>query len=131
MPFYNIANVRAGETIKEFSFSVERTDEENVYKIKTCLYLLPHALSHPEDGRPEYVRFTRPHGNNTELPSHVLLQTHAAIAQIYHASGMVRQYDPLGIIIIKQIRWISGYYRVLCYRSRVQQSFLGVLYLLS
>lgn len=92
--------------VHEENLCLLNQDEENVYKIKTCLYLLPHALNHPEDGRLEYIHFTRPHGNNTELPSHVLLQTHAAIAQIYHAGGMVRQHDPLSIIIIKQIRRI-------------------------
>lgn len=41
------------------------------------------------------IRFTKPQDVDTELPSRVLLATHAAVAQILHASGMAEYVDKI------------------------------------
>lgn len=52
-------------------------------------------LYHPDHGRVQQVYFTKPFNNDTELPSRVLLETHAAIARIYHASGAVESIEEI------------------------------------
>lgn len=68
-------------------------DEEHLYKIKTYPNFPRAALRKRSHGRAEYVRFSKPRGNRTQLPSRILLETHAAIAQIYHASGRAETID--------------------------------------
>ncbi|GIJ99064.1 hypothetical protein Aspvir_001188 [Aspergillus viridinutans] len=72
------------------------TDRENTYKIKThsrfSSYLFQQMPPPNEDGD-RLVTFNQ-HANY-ELPSRVLLATHAAIAEILHASGQGEQIEEL------------------------------------
>ncbi|KAJ9220082.1 hypothetical protein DTO169C6_7628 [Paecilomyces variotii] len=77
----------------KLKLAFESTNEEHTYKIKTYPCFPRNALRKRSHGRAEYVRFSKPHGNRTQLPSRVLLETHAAIAQIYHASGRAEIID--------------------------------------
>ncbi|KAJ9209233.1 hypothetical protein DTO166G4_9177 [Paecilomyces variotii] len=77
----------------KLKLAFESTDEEHLYKIKTYPNFPRAALRKRSHGRAEYVRFSKPRGNRTQLPSRILLETHAAIAQIYHASGRAETID--------------------------------------
>ncbi|KAJ9268989.1 hypothetical protein DTO212C5_4995 [Paecilomyces variotii] len=79
----------------KLKLAFESTNEEHTYKIKTYPRFPRNALALRErdHSHAEYVRFSKPPGNRTQLPSRVLLETHAAIAQIYHASGRAETID--------------------------------------
>jgi len=71
----------------EFRFCFVATETPNCYKIKRYKVSLGLAAL-----LPEYVEFT-PHSGLHELPSPELLRLHAAVAQVLHASGLVRYID--------------------------------------
>ncbi|KAL1867003.1 hypothetical protein Plec18167_008794 [Paecilomyces lecythidis] len=89
------------------AFSLESTDEDDVYTIVTYPEFLMPALYHPDHGYAEKVHFTRPVDDTTELPSRILLQTHAAIAKIYHASGMAESIEKV-LKNDKELRQLAG-----------------------
>jgi hypothetical protein len=71
-------------------------DQENTYKIKTYSMFqtwLTSNLPSPNNDNERLVKFEK--HSDCELPSRVLLETHAAIAEILDASGQAEQIDEL------------------------------------
>ncbi|KAL1969865.1 hypothetical protein VTN77DRAFT_7374 [Rasamsonia byssochlamydoides] len=78
-----------------FNFALESTAEENTYVIRTYPGFqrgLIRDLPPPNANNERLVTFKK-HGNNCDLPSPVLLDTHAAIAKILHASGKAEDIE--------------------------------------
>ncbi|KAF7174205.1 hypothetical protein CNMCM5623_006690 [Aspergillus felis] len=65
------------------------TDTENTYEIK----MYPRHQTFFDQYYKKLVTFTKQ--SDSELPSRALLETHAAIAEILHASGQGKQIDEL------------------------------------
>ncbi|KAJ9374430.1 hypothetical protein DTO282F9_1425 [Paecilomyces variotii] len=77
-------------------FALESTVEENTYKIKTYPRFqrgLIRDLPPPNQNNERLVKFEK--YSNCNLPSRVLLDTHAVIARILHASGKAEEIDKI------------------------------------
>ena len=74
-----------------FNIALEATNQEHTYRIQNYKpnRYATHAL--PSSG---FVTFVN-HNNHHELPSPILLQVHATIARILHATGKAEQADKL------------------------------------
>ena len=74
-----------------FDIALEATDQKHTYRIQNYK---PNALATkflPPSGSVTFVN----HNNHHELPSPILLQVHATIARILHATGKAEQADKL------------------------------------
>ncbi|KAJ9257314.1 hypothetical protein DTO027B5_3829 [Paecilomyces variotii] len=81
------------------TFTLEPMDEPNLYKVRT-FDKFPHWYldvwnAPSNDNGERLIRFTRPEGNHTELPSPLLLEVHAAIARAFYGSGMAETIDEI------------------------------------
>ncbi|EGC45183.1 conserved hypothetical protein [Histoplasma capsulatum var. duboisii H88] len=79
----------------KFQLAFEPADEENTYYLRLYHYrpYMMRLLPEPDENNERVVKFTK-HADY-ELPSRVLLSTHAAVARIQHATGMARTIDQI------------------------------------
>ncbi|KAG5290353.1 hypothetical protein I7I50_00078 [Histoplasma capsulatum G186AR] len=79
----------------KFQIAFEPADEEHTYYLRFYRFpsLTMRLLPEPDENNERVVKFTK--NADYELPSRVLLSTHAAVARILHATGMARTIDQI------------------------------------